>query len=207
MWALSTPADEPCAEVPSKAASAADDTAALVARAASGDGHAWRLLLDRYARRVYALARSRLPDADTAEEITQSVFVTIAENLSDGAGYSERGRFESWLFRIAANRVRDEARRRSRQASPTDPASMPEPVAPDAESGDFDRFDALRAAMTRLPEADRTLIALRHHAGMGFKEIARALDEPVGTLLARHHRALRKLRAMLDDDPDEGDAI
>jgi len=127
------------------------------------------------------------------------VFVTIAENLTAG-NYTEQGRFESWLFRVAANRVRDEARRRKRHAVPTDPAAMPEPTGHDAPAHDPDRFTALRDALEQLSGADRTIIELRHHAGLGFKEIAACLNEPVGTLLARHHRALRKLRDLIPSD-------
>lgn len=228
------------------------DLAPLLRAAAGGDPGAWRAIVDLYARRVYALARSRLgpiggtsggqaasaraatgsgeggggsgrgsvghaaPIAqigqgggdDDAEEITQSVFVTVATKLASG-DYDEVGRFEAWLFRIAMNRIRDEARRRKRHARPTDPVVMsgvqgrgggasadgagPLDVAADRASA----LDALRTAMQELPESDREVVELRHHAGMSFREIADVLDEPLGTLLARHHRALRKLKELL----------
>jgi RNA polymerase sigma-70 factor (ECF subfamily) len=50
-----------------------------------------------------------------------------------------------------------------------------------------------------LPEADREIIDLRHTGAMSFKALSDYYEEPVGTLLARHHRALRKLRVMLED--------
>ena len=55
------------------------------------------------------------------------------------------------------------------------------------------------AAMARLPEADREIIELRHTGELSFKQLSDYYDEPVGTLLARHHRALKKLRAILED--------
>lgn len=192
---------------PDPAEQAAHRVAELLEAAARGVERAWRELVELYWRRVFALARTRLRDADMAEEITQSVFVTVAEKLSDG-GYDERGRFESWLFRITMNRVRDEARRAKRQATPSDPAELTAfapPVDPSHDGSarsDEDEFVDLRAALERLPEADREIIALRHHAGLAFSEIVAVLDEPMGTLLARHHRALKKLRAMLEQ-PDE----
>jgi RNA polymerase sigma-70 factor (ECF subfamily) len=51
--------------------------------------------------------------------------------------------------------------------------------------------------MQQLPEADRLVIDLRHQGGMGFQQMADLLHEPLGTLLARHHRALRKLKALI----------
>lgn len=200
----------------------ADPLAPILERAAAGDPEAWRQIVDLYSRRVYALARSRLGRGgrnsartvgrdgglgtgdDAAEEVTQSVFVTVASKLASG-GYTERGRFESWLFRIAMNRVRDEARRRKRQADPTDPATLAGLGASErdraerrGETEDRNRlFGCLREAMEELSESDREVIELRHHGGMSFKAMADMLSEPVGTLLARHHRALRKLKELL----------
>lgn len=56
----------------------------------------------------------------------------------------------------------------------------------------------LQEAMDRLPEADRQILQLRHYADMPFKDIARTLDCPIGTVLARAHRALGKLRSFMD---------
>ncbi len=128
----------------------------LVHQAIQGEEAAWRGLVDAYSRRVFAMARSRLHDDDLAEEITQSVFVTVATKLCQD-GYNEQGRFEPWLFRITMNRVRDEFRRRARHARPTDPSHLQD-------------------------------IKVHHDI----------LNQPVGTLLARHHRALKKLKALME---------
>ena len=65
------------------------------------------------------------------------------------------------------------------------------------EAPDADEVVALRGALSQLGEADREIIDLRHVGGMSFKQMAEHLGEPLGTLLARHHRALAKLRAIL----------
>ena len=170
-----------------------------LAQAARGDEAAWRDLVDVYARRVFALIRSKGIGADLAEELTQSVFATCAAKLT-GGGYDEMGRFEAWLFRIAINRVRDEARRRTRQADPTDPAHFGGVASTAAAEADAP-LASLRGAIDTLPERDQEVLHLRHHAQMSFKQIAELLSEPVGTLLARHHRALQKLRTILERDP------
>jgi len=179
---------------------------ALLARAASGDEGAWRELVSLYGRRVFALCRSRLRDRDLAEEVTQSVFVTVATKLKEGA-YAESGRFEAWLFRIAVNRVRDQVRSAGRRLASGDSEMAGSAVAPAASVGlGSDELEALQSAMARLPEVDRQVVELRHQGGMPFAAIAELLDEPIGTLLARHHRALKKLKEMLtnagpDQDP------
>lgn len=185
-----------------------DALAGLLAAAARGDESAWRAIVERYGRRVFGLAKSRCRNVDVAEEITQSVFATVATKLAQG-GYTEQGRFESWLFRVAMNRVRDEARRTKRHAAPADPAEVLDRLQGAAlETGPAtDRLDALRSAMGKLTASDREVIELRHHGGLSFKQIAELLEEPFGTLLARHHRALRKLKEMMGDageEPGEG---
>lgn len=182
------------------------EISAILLAAARGDESAWRVLIARYSRRVFALAKSRVRSAELAEEVTQSVFVTVASKLGSG-GYTEQGRFEPWLFRVVMNRVRDEVRRGSRQAAPTDPASMPV-VAVDGRGAGVDPavLESLRGALGRLSEQDREVIELRHHGQMSFKAMADLLGEPLGTLLARHHRALKKLHGLIagPDGADEG---
>lgn len=192
------------------------ELAKWLADASRGDDAAWRRIIDLYARRIYALARSRLGRDHLAEEITQSVFVTVATKIASGGvgggkepgeagatdgGYVEQGKFEAWLFRIATNRVRDEARRLKRHSVVTsglegEPAAAPARRTDRAEPRELAR---LRDAMLRLGDDDREVVELRHHAGLSFRQIADLLNEPLGTLLARHHRALRKLKGMLED--------
>jgi RNA polymerase sigma-70 factor (ECF subfamily) len=184
------------------------DLTALLRSAAGGDEAAWRTLVALYSRRIFALAKSRFGKADVAEEITQSVFVTVAGKLGGlppaSGAYTEQGKFEPWLFRVAMNRIRDEARRARHRAASTDPASLTfhaRPT-PQDEPRDGAQLEALRAAIGRLSEPDREIIELRHHGQMSFKQMADVLDEPLGTLLARHHRALRKLKELMTR-PDE----
>jgi RNA polymerase sigma-70 factor (ECF subfamily) len=177
----------------------------LLAAACRGEEAAWRQVLELYGRRVYALAKSRCQKADLAEEITQSVFATVAAKLGSG-GYAEEGKFEAWLFRITMNRIRDEMRRSKHRPEATDPGVLGGLAGPgregrpeeEAESDKGVMMGRLRDAMGRLSESDREVIELRHHGGMSFKQMSELLDEPLGTLLARHHRALRKLKQLIE---------
>ncbi len=181
-----------------------EDVPAVLRLAAKGDQEAWRRLIELYGRRVFALAKSRCGSAELADEISQSVFATLAMKLPSG-GYVEQGKFEPWLFRIVINRVRDEIRRSRRQARPVDPVDLAdrqedEDVTPD-EPPEGPGLADLRRAFGELSDADRQVVELRHHAGMAFRDIAELLGEPMGTVLARHHRALRKLRNILTPEP------
>ncbi len=196
-------------------AKVAADLALLLRSASQGDPAAWRQLVSLYSGRVFALVRSRVSRPDLAEEITQSVFVTIATKLKpdptpsdltdddspklSNGSYTEQGRFESWLFRIAMNRVRDEVRRLKRHAVATDPDLLNDASdrSRSSQSSAPAELTSLRLAMIQLSDADREIIELRHHAGLSFAQMADVLEEPLGTLLARHHRALRKLKDLI----------
>ncbi len=181
-----------------------DGLTALLERAASGEDGAWSELVRIYSRRVFALARSRLNSNEAAEEVTQSVFVTVARKVTSGE-YRDSGRFEAWLFRVAMNRVRDEIRRRRRSMVETN-GHDPELTRAPAEKGvSVEDLDALRGALATLSEADREIIELRHHGELSFREIADLTGEPMGTLLARHHRALRKLRDRMEAPAGENE--
>ncbi len=185
----------------------ATELAAVLDAARRGEGDAWATLVSLYARRLYAFARSKRLGPDEAEEIAQSVFATVSIKIQSG-DYDERGSFEAWLFQIAANRVRDAIRKSKRGASAMaairDSADAPGRAVrsdrDDTEERDPGQTAALHRAMDGLPDADREVVELRHRAGMSFKSIAAMLEQPVGTVLARHHRALRKLRDAIESD-------
>ena len=188
--------------------------------AAAGDQRAWRVLVETYSARVFGLIRAQSGSSDLAEEITQSTFCTVVAKIGD---YTEVGKFEQWLFRIAMNRLRDEMRRRKRQARPVEDEALHAFADsggsvgagmsgggsvdrnPAAASDDFfatgiadpEQLKALRAALAELPDSDQQIIHLRHNAGLSFKEIAEILEQPLGTVLARQHRALKKLAEVL----------
>lgn len=169
--------------------------------AAAGDEQAWATLVNIYSPRVFGLIRAQCQNADLAEEITQSTFCTVVSKIG---GYTELGKFEQWLFRIAMNRLRDEMRRRKRQARPVEDEALvvlADSAGP-STSGESTRIEpaeiaALRNAVAQLSDADQQIIHLRHYGELSFKQIAEILDQPLGTVLARQHRALKKLQEIL----------
>lgn len=197
-----------------------------LAAAAAGDGQAWAQLVSAYSGRVFGLIYKQCRDRDLAEEIAQETFVKVVIKLTQNDGYREQGKFEPWLFRIAMNKLRDEMRRRGRQARPTDmsPAATASsndhasgwaaaesgviaggPSMPDGPLDQLDRaeqVDLLRQAIATLPDADQEVLHLRHTAGLSFAEIAESLDQPLGTVLARGHRALGKLKKLMNPQAD-----
>lgn len=192
----------------------------ILARAGDGDERAWEQLVNMYSGRVFALLLHQCRDRELAEEITQATFVKVVRSI---CRYQEQGRFEPWLFRIAMNQLRDEMRRRKRHATTmgrgndgadhADPAwletrqeitngSAADHSDPFQRASRNEQVELLKAAVEQLTEADQKIIHLRHTAGLSYAQIAEMLDEPLGTVLARGHRVIGKLRKLLADNTD-----
>jgi len=89
---------------------APEGDAELLSRLRDRDSTAFELLYDRYHRLVYGIALRMLGDAATAEDVTQSVFVSLWRSPEEFRG---GGRFGAWLSRVARNRSLDILRARS----------------------------------------------------------------------------------------------
>ncbi|HET8541300.1 MAG TPA: sigma-70 family RNA polymerase sigma factor [Anaeromyxobacter sp.] len=179
-----------------------DDAAARLRAAAdgarAGDPQAFRALVAETHETVFRLAAALVSDRDEAADVTQETYVRawgrIGE-LRDGAAAL------GWLCRIARNVAHD--RRRSwwsRIRAPLDAAARevaPRERDPDASLAAAERGDAVRAALARLPEKHRVVLALREIEGLSYGEIAAALGVPVGTVESRLHRARAALARRL----------
>ncbi len=186
-----------------------DRLADLIHGAQRGEAASFEGLIDAFASRVFGFFFRATFSREEAEDLMQEVFLRVVRTI---ASYQHDDRFESWLFRIAANLARDRLRRRRRSPRSAvsggrdgeyDKGTLPtdalDGLAGEAESVDArlihrEELDALGAALARLPEPEREVIVLRHFSQMSFKEIADATGTPLGTALARAHRGLAKLR-------------
>jgi RNA polymerase sigma-70 factor, ECF subfamily len=145
---------------------------------------------------VFAYVASLLHDRGAAEDVTALAFERAFRKRKSYK--PERGSERSWLFGIARNAALDELRRRQRTAAlVTEPAAVtPEP---EEELEQTLRRAAVRTALAALPARDHELIALKFHAGLDNAEIADVLGVSVTNAGTRLHRALTKLREILDD--------
>jgi RNA polymerase sigma-70 factor (ECF subfamily) len=145
---------------------------------------------------VFAYVATLVRDRTAAEDVTSQAFErAFRKSKSYDAG---RGSERAWLFGIARNAALDELRKRKRSAHLAgDPHDAAEP--PDWDADHVLRRAAVRAALASLEPRDRELIALKFHAGLENAEIADVLGLSVSNAGTRLHRALTKLREILDD--------
>ena len=152
--------------------------------------------------RRFAFALSR--DAADADDLVQAVAERI---LRSAAQWQVGTRFDSWMFRIARNLWIDTVRSRQRQNARFAPEEEGENVGfdprPAAEAA-IDLGTAM-AAMQRLPEEQRVVVALILIDGLGYREAAEALDLPIGTISSRLARGRTALMAMLGEKDQDSD--
>ncbi len=183
--------------------SAASEDAASVARLVQGESAALEELYDRYGRAVYSFALRMLGDVQSAEELTQEVFIRLWRQAK--SYQQSRGAFLTWLLSITHNMAIDEIRRRKRRPLLLDGNDEDQTLLllPDTRS-DVERdawLSALqtyvRGALTEIPAAQRQAIELAYFGGLTQREIADRLGEPVGTIKTRMRLGMLKLRERL----------
>jgi RNA polymerase sigma-70 factor (ECF subfamily) len=176
------------------------DDADLIARARQGDAEAWGLLVPAYQQVVYRLAYLLLGDVDEAEDVAQEAFLRALRAID---------RFDlsrplcPWLLSITANLARNRRRsisrymaavRRAFQAG----AERQEDVG--TLSGRTSDAQALWQATRRLDRIDQEVIYLRFFLEMPVSETAEVLGVAQGTVKSRLHRALARLRTIVERD-------
>lgn len=180
---------------------------ALVAAARAGREGAFQEILALFGPRLMGYFQRATGSYHDAEDLLGELAVRLLRRIGE---YRDQGRFEPWLFRVAANLVRDRIRRQkarpravSLDQEAGDGPSLGETLAQDGPGVDSrlrqqEQAQALMAAIERLDERSRQMVLLRHFGQLSFKEIAEIFQCPLGTVLAKVHRALKCLRHELE---------
>jgi len=194
------------------AAAPATDDLSIVARVSTGDSAAFELLMRRYNRRLYRLARASLRDDAEAKDALQDAYLCAFRSLPQFRGEAGLG---TWLSRLVLNECRARLRRSSRRQKIIPMISTElnmDAVAEVAETGELQTPDKLlaRAQMrtvlerkvSELPEIFRVVFVLRSIEDLSIEEIAATLDIPPETVRSRHFRAKGMLRESLAKEID-----
>ena len=173
----------------------------VVARATAGDGPAFRALVDAWRGRVAAFCWRMAGDGASAEDLAQEVFLHVYQVLRR---YDPARPFAPWMRRVMTNVVLNRLRSRPARPRSLDAAEEAGALPSDARSPDpvlaatrAEEAAMLRAAVSRLPEGWRAVLALRYAEGLSVAEVADALDLPENTVKTRLFRAREALRAAL----------
>jgi RNA polymerase sigma-70 factor (ECF subfamily) len=181
---------------------ALDPEHSLVSRCLSGDDTAWEQLVRLHTRPVYALCYRFTGSATEAQDLTQEVFLRVFRTLKSFR--SAEGSFATWLARVTRNLLIDHYRRTRQQRvtdSIEDQLPMLEqegaPARPDRVLAGREASEVLQGALQKLSPDLREAVILRDLQEMEYREIARVLSVPEGTVKSRINRGRAELGRLL----------
>lgn len=187
------------------------DDLTLVQRVQQGDQRAFKQLVERYQRKIYAVALGMLKDKEDARDVAQEAFVKVYRSMQHFKGDAS---FYTWLYRITVNICIDHLRRKG-SAKGDEAVEFDEAVAMDTSEANLGALgsklgtnpqkSALRkelaekiaGAFEQIPEAHRQILLLREVEGMSYEDLARVLKIPKGTVMSRLFHARLKMQKIL----------
>ena len=166
----------------------------------SGDQDAFGQLVSRYEKELYNYLVRFLRKPSLAEEVFQETFLQV--HVSAGRFQTDR-RFRPWLYTIASNKARDLLRRRARRPT-VHLTALDDELGPTELWGNLVRDDttpqdlalekerrlAVQQAVERMPEKLKEILILAYFNQLSYREMAEALDIPLGTVKSRLHAAV-----------------
>jgi RNA polymerase sigma-70 factor (ECF subfamily) len=169
----------------------ATDDLTLVKRVRGGDQRAFKLLVERYQRKVYAVALGMLKDKEEAMDVSQEAFVKVYKYLDHFKGDAS---FYTWLYRITSNICIDIIRKRG--SSGGEAVEFDETLPMDVSEANIGALgsrlgtnpqksalrrelaDKIQEALAAVPEKHRAILLLREVEGMSYEDLSRTLDIP-----------------------------
>ncbi len=175
-----------------------DTDQVLVERYRNGDRAAFTELMTRYQRPIYNAAFWMLRKAEDASDITQIVFLKVAERLDE---YDPRYKFFSWIYRIAVNESLNLLRRNGHEEALDDEIDLPgaESANPEWSASEAQLGRRIQSALMSMPANDRMVLTLRHFSECSYQEIGEILDIDQKTVKSRLFEARQRLRELLKD--------
>ena len=164
----------------------------VLVEAAQNDPGRFAELYELNFHRVYAYIACRIHDRSEAQDLTAHVFQQALANIGK---FKWRGApFITWLYRIAANAIADQARKKSRELAETELTAN---TSVDSDLEQVERRARIFRAVETLPEDQRKVIVLRFGEEKSIREIAADLNRSEGAVKQLQFRGLENLRARL----------
>lgn len=198
---ISAPEPSPAPDTPDLRVGQMSDEE-LVGCLRRGEAWAGEALVHRYHEPLFRYLSRQSGTANIAEELLQQTWLSVFEHL-DQFKYDEHGGvgFKAWVFRIATNKAHDLWRSKGREKHAYDGLKLvTDQEMPDSShrltGTEEDR--KLRWAIDQLPDPQKQVVLLRYYSNMKFVEIAEMLGCPLNTALGRMHKAMLKLKKLIE---------
>jgi RNA polymerase sigma-70 factor (ECF subfamily) len=167
----------------------------LVVRSLAGDGEAFAVLLRRHDEPMRRLASRLLVRQSAVDDVLQNAYLNAYRYLDR---FRIDAQFRTWLYRITYNACIDELRKRQDELTPDAGVDVPSRRR-DPEATVIHQ-ETVRAALARLPFAQRATVALVDGEGCDMNTAAGLLDVAPGTVASRLSRGRAALRKVLEED-------
>ncbi len=190
----------------------ATDDLTLVNRVRTGDQRAFKLLVERYQRKVYGVALGMLKDKEEARDVAQDAFIKVYRYLDHFKGDAS---FYTWLYRITVNICIDVMRKKGGKKN--EHVEFDESIDMDTSEANLGALgsrlgtnpqksalrrelaEKIEEALAQVPEKHRAILLLREIEGMSYEDLARTLDVPKGTVMSRLFHARMKVQKILSE--------
>ena len=178
----------------------------LVNRLKNGDEEAFRIIFNDNQKKVINVCYRMVNDIETAEDLTQEVFIKVYSSINQFRGESQ---LSTWIYRIAITKSLDHLRaqkRKKRMAilkylsgdeEKQIDIEAPKDQNPDIIIDNSERMKILNDAINTLPENQRVAFSLSKYDEMSSKEIAEVLSTSVSAVESLIHRAKKNLEKKL----------
>jgi RNA polymerase sigma-70 factor (ECF subfamily) len=179
----------------------AHELAGLVERAREGDVSAFERLIAAHQAKVYTFAFAFTGAPDLAEDLAQDALVKVYRSLGS---FRFQSAFSTWLYSIVKNTYLDVIKSRAGREraleeplSERDVSELRDAATAEERLLQKESRRALFRALRQVPVAYRTVVAMADVQGLGYDEIAAALDVPLGTVKSRLKRGRDALKQAL----------
>lgn len=156
-------------------------------------------LVDRYQRRVYNYFLKSTLDAADSADLTQNTFIRVLKYRNS---YKEGNSFETWLFQIARNQVKDHFRKMKVYKDRFNVVEVLPDTQDEKDEAQVEREQKLMMAMKLLPEEKRELLVLSKFQGLKYEQIAEMKNMTVSALKVQVHRTIKQLKELYFELPE-----
>jgi RNA polymerase sigma-70 factor, ECF subfamily len=169
--------------------------AQLIGKAADGDPGAFEILYERHWKAVYSYSWLLTQSVPDAEDITQESFLALMRK--PGSFDPTRAQLRTWLIAVVRRQHLGRSRRSARESNSNDQEELHIEAGLEEELIRGERADAVRQAMTALPQAQREALYLFEFEGLSLSDVAGILGIEVNAVKARLYRGREQLKLLL----------
>ena len=163
----------------------------LIALFLDGDQRAFYLIVEDYKDEIFTLCFNLLSDYDEANDVAQDVFIKVYKSIGK---FNFESKFSTWLYRVTVNTCISYIHKVKKNRTVRVEESIDEINAIPAKDSSDKTTVAVKEALNKIPQKEKTILVLKDIDGFSYKEIAEILNINIGTVRSRISRARESMK-------------